>query len=383
MGAIRLMLAFGVLLGHTNDQIMPAVHSHADFRLTAGIIGGYSVLWFYVISGFLMSTVLDTKYSADAKGTLAFFRSRALRIFPLWIAIFFFCAIVVPYGGRSWIVQHGLLDIVRALCLVGQDWRLIFSVYPDRDWLIFAPGSEVSWTLGAELTFYLLAPLLLRSTRWSVVLFLGSAIWRCGVWWLAESDTTLTVTWNYFFFPSTLCFFLLGHLARKAMPRLPPIAGYGLLVLSLGSSMQLTMAPYPIDNSWFYLATILFATSLPTLFATTKDNPVSNFLGDLTYPLYLVGNICLLSLFAAWSGPVSGLGRLLLRVAAAIPGETTRGYVVVALVTVFALAVTIVVHFAVERPAIAVFRRIFDAAEALFRARRDRGVVRHPNVSSP
>jgi hypothetical protein len=88
-----------------------------------------------------------------------------------------------------------------------------------------------------------------------------------------------------------------------------------------------------------------------------------------------VGNICLASLFAMWSGPVANLGAWLLQVAAKVPDEAIRGYVVLALITAFALAIATVVHFAIERPATAVFRGILDAAGASFRAWRGRGVV--------
>jgi peptidoglycan/LPS O-acetylase OafA/YrhL len=359
MGVIRLMLAFGVLLAHIEHQIMPAVHAHADFRLTFGIIGGHSVLWFYVVSGFLMSTVLDTKYGRDTTGTIAFFKARALRIFPLWIAIFLFCAIVIaPSGGASWITQHSPLDIVRALVLVGQDWRLIFSDYPKPNWSVFAPASEVSWTLGAELTFYLIAPFVLRSRRWCAFLFLTSVCIRIGVIALTAPGSVDRVTWNYFFFPSTLCFFLLGHLSRFITGKLPNAAGFVLLAAALSCSFPLGLDPSrPFDNPWFYAATLLFAGALPGVFTASKDLRASNFLGDLTYPLYLVGNICLASLFATWSWRVSDLGAALLHIAASITDDLTRGYVITALVAGFALLVAMIVRFVVEVPATAILRR--------------------------
>jgi peptidoglycan/LPS O-acetylase OafA/YrhL len=387
MGAFRLLLAFGVLLAHMQHQIMPAASATTDFRLAAGIVGPYAVLWFYVISGFLISMVLDTKYSADPKGTAAFYKSRLLRIFPLWTAIFLFCAFVVTGSEESWFARHSLADAVRALALFGQDWRLIFSTYPKPNWFIFAPASDVSWTLAAELTFYLLAPFVLRSLRWSISLFLASLAVRGLVCLSIDPGTQLRVLWNYLFFPATLCFFLLGHLARKLPRRLPPVAGYGLLIASLMLSLRMpTGAELPsgildqrlavgIDNIWMYLSILLFAIALPTVFATTKNNRVSNFLGDLTYPLYLVGNICLAAIFATWSGPIAGWGASLLSAVSAVQDPYTRGMIITAAVTAFALTTAIVVHFAVERPIIWVFRKTLDAVACLRRPRRDKGLL--------
>ena len=47
-----------------------------------------------IVSGFLISFVLKEKYEPDLKGTLAFYRSRFLRIYPLWWAVVAICMII-------------------------------------------------------------------------------------------------------------------------------------------------------------------------------------------------------------------------------------------------------------------------------------------------
>ena len=362
MGIIRFILALGVLLSHMQHQIMPAAGALVDYRLTLGIFGGYSVLWFYVVSGFLMSTVLSQKYAANVDGTLQFFKSRFLRIYPLWWVIFLFCSFFVVQGQVPlWSSSHSIRDYVQGLALYGQDWRLIFSTYPNANWEIFPTGSDVGWTLSAELTFYLLAPFVLRSIRWSLALFAVSAAIRIAVCIFTDPNSHLHITWNYFFFPSTLCFFLLGHLGRVVSEKLrvaTPI-GYAFLTLSFVLSLKLAK-PHSFDNPLVYFSIVFFALGLPTLFKTTKDNRISNFFGDLTYPLYLVGNICLNAILAVWSG-VGDYGMWVIRVAESFQSPHTKGLVITFLVLLFVLPVAIFVHFVVERTAIFIVRSGMDA----------------------
>src|SRR6202451_3585051 len=121
MGAIRLFLAFGVLLGHeretaTNFQII------GDPHWTLNVIGGRSVIFFYIVSGFLMSYVLDSKYPRTKAGTYQFYKSRVLRIYPLWWAVVVFSTVTVC---AAWLHQSPL-GIFSAIFLFGSDWLRFF-----------------------------------------------------------------------------------------------------------------------------------------------------------------------------------------------------------------------------------------------------------------
>ena len=62
-------------------------------------------------------------------------------------------------------------------------FRLVasFTTYPNVNLGFFARGTEVGWTLGIELTFYLLAPWLLRSTRLALTALAASTAIRIAV----------------------------------------------------------------------------------------------------------------------------------------------------------------------------------------------------------
>jgi peptidoglycan/LPS O-acetylase OafA/YrhL len=388
MGLIRLMLAFGVLLAHMNQQILTPLGLMADFRLALSLTGGVSVLFFYVVSGFLISFILDSKYPRGVKGTLAFYKSRFLRIYPLWVAVFLFSALIVTHGAEpTWSSRHGWLSYIRALVLVGQDARLIFSHYPDRNWDIFPPGSEVSWTLGAELLFYTMAPLVLRSLKWSAGLFVVSVAIRTVALLMTQSDEGLNLAWTYFFFPATLCFFLLGHFGRLISDRLKLSPGFGYLALAGSIAVSLALANpdrFITFNSFgMYAALLLFALAIPTVFDTTKDNRIFNFLGDLTYPLYLVGDLCLMSVFASWSGPVGLTTPRVLTLAATIQDPYGHGLALTWIMTLYALSVAIIVHYTVERPLIRAFRWLLDSAGRFYAVQPKLALSRYLSVKPP
>jgi peptidoglycan/LPS O-acetylase OafA/YrhL len=258
---------------------------------------------------------------------------------------------------------------------------------PAQSWDIFPPGSDVSWTLGAELLFYLMAPFVLRSLKWSAGLFAVSAVIRAVALLMTQSDQSLSIVWTYFFFPSTLCFFLLGHFGRIISDhlKLSPLFGYSALAGFIAISLTLADPDRVITFNSFgmYAALLLFALAIPTVFATTKDNKVFNFLGDLTYPLYLVGDLCLMSLFAVWSGVIGLTTPRLLALAATIQDPYGHALALTGILTLYALSIAIIVHYAVERPMIRVFRWLLDSAGRFYAVQRKLALSRYLSAKPP
>src|SRR6266545_150629 len=81
MGCFRLFLALAVLNAHYRFwQLGPEGYSLFP-------TGGFAVCIFYVISGFYMSMVITQKYQRLPDGTLRFYGNRALRLFPVYLAV--------------------------------------------------------------------------------------------------------------------------------------------------------------------------------------------------------------------------------------------------------------------------------------------------------
>jgi peptidoglycan/LPS O-acetylase OafA/YrhL len=288
MGGVRLFLALVVAVDHWRLFVLaPAGRSISD-QVELGFNAAYAVLFFYVISGFLITYTLSRNYTADGRGAVAFYRNRFVRIFSLYWPVAAIAFLALPEA-RAQFADAGLVDKAAQLLLVGQDWRKAFGC----GWTSCAPGFsplvagvEQAWTLGAELVFYAMAPLLVRSWRAPLALLAASLAVRAAfVWRLGPAIDP----WTYNFLPSTLCFFLFGVVACRAgreWRRLAtPAIGFTLLGLSLAA--MLALPDNLLDGPRLWLSILPFAAALPGLFASTKDSRALNFLGDLSYPVYL------------------------------------------------------------------------------------------------
>ena len=111
----------------------------------SNLIGGRAVVFFYIVSGFLISYGLNHKYPQSPSGIRAFYRSRFLRIYPLWWVVLLICVLITPYPWTG----TAAAKLAVASVLIGSDWIVAFWHYPVPYWSLFPAGSEIGWTLGA------------------------------------------------------------------------------------------------------------------------------------------------------------------------------------------------------------------------------------------
>lgn len=97
MGILRLLLAFFVVIGHSHS-----IYGYAG-------MGGAAVPAFFIISGFYMTLILETKYRGSDQLWL-FYSNRVLRLFPLYwfFVLIYFALAVVP----MWRAQPPILQIL-------------------------------------------------------------------------------------------------------------------------------------------------------------------------------------------------------------------------------------------------------------------------------
>ena len=214
MGCIRLLLALAVIVEHCEGKGLMGLPFFGGTAYQA-------VFCFFIISGFYMAMVLKTKYQNDA---LAFYRARILRLYPVYalsFGLFFGLQSAARIAGKPMGVWHAIENVGYAfsdyvwaifsnLTGLGSDSLMLWSALSDKRLaeLLILP---VVWSLSVEVAFYLLAPfILLKSNRFIVCLFLLAFSARLLVSWLHQFAWN---AWNYYFFPTNLCFFLAGALA--------------------------------------------------------------------------------------------------------------------------------------------------------------------------
>ena len=290
MGIIRLLLALSVVGGHL---LIP--------HFWVGTGGRCAVEVFFMISGFYMCLVLDKTYR---HGVRHFYLNRALRLFPIYwvVAGATLCFWLATHA--SCIEQFKALPIftksllaLTNVTLFGQDWIMFMGPTPHGVEFVknFHDTSPMlwtfllvppAWTLGVELTFYLIAPFILRgrAIKYLLVMIGVSFLVKAGLYIAGLRDP-----WTNRFFPSELGFFLLGAVAYKISDRLDrvtrAIPAHSWIATGIIAAI---IIPYRYLH---FPAVVFFALLfllLPKIFAESSHNAVDRFLGELSYPIYIV-----------------------------------------------------------------------------------------------
>lgn len=126
-----------------------------------GDIAHLGVVVFFVISGFLITTLLQTEHEKYGSVSLKlFYARRAIRIFP---ASFVYLAVVSSLA-LAGIIQLHRHDIIHALTYT-------VNYHVDRSWFI-----GHLWSLSVEEQFYLLWPFAFVALGWKRSLWVSSAV---------------------------------------------------------------------------------------------------------------------------------------------------------------------------------------------------------------
>lgn len=278
MGSLRFLLALSVAYGHLGAFL--------GFPL---VPGDTAVQSFFVVSGFYMSLVLNGKYGHA--GYWLFISNRLLRLYPVYLVVFAAAVFLAAPPVPQLDVLGWLYFVVSQVALFGQDAVMFLAVKSGA--LAFTSNFNQSsgnlfefsvvpqaWTLGIELWFYLLAPFFLRRSPAVIIsLFVGSLALRMALqFWLGLSGDP----WSYRFFPSELALFLLGAIAHRFDRRSLIVAAVTVAVVLFinrsGGAGRLA--------SVSFLAAA--AVAIPWLFEKTQNMEADKFLGELSYPIYLV-----------------------------------------------------------------------------------------------
>lgn len=304
MGSLRTVFALSVVFAH----------SWLGGPVFVG--GQLAVQLFYIISGFLISYVLveGKRYS----NLHAFYINRYLRLFPIYAAVAVVTLICFRICKNSTFFEIYKTAPNSAVALLtfsniflfGQDWVMFAGVDNGslaftKDFLkssvILYEGLLVpqAWTLGVELSFYLIAPFILKRRKIVFVTVALSLLLRA---YLIKIGVGTKDPWTYRFFPTELALFLLGSLAhqillpwyrkscRTQLPLFASVATYFLVGISLVYFL------IPIKEVWkaaIFIA--IFLLLVPFTFEFQDRHRLDNWIGNLSYPIY-VGHVLVIYL---------------------------------------------------------------------------------------
>ena len=180
--------------------VLPVIGFHAGFKAFAGGFVGVDI--FFVISGYLITTIILGEKQAGQFSLLQFYERRARRILPAMLFVMLAC---LPFAW-IWMLPEQLKEFGRNLIATS-----LFSsnILFWRESGYFAAAADEkpllhTWSLAVEEQYYVLFPLFVLliwplGRRWLIGALIACVLASLG---LAEWGARHTPTSNFFFTPA-------------------------------------------------------------------------------------------------------------------------------------------------------------------------------------
>lgn len=304
--ALRFVLSLMVVVSHFWADLLP------------GGDGALAVMGFYVISGYVITLVWTKSYSKAPSGFKRFWFNRFIRLYPVFIVsstigfivIYFFPeatreispSMVLPWSpeGIERIVDVGISPTYQFAMLIPQ--LILIGYQAPILWVLPITFSPNAWSVNMELYFYLAMSLGLTATfsraqrfcifstavvgtYFSMLVWLGHGIFA--------TSTFLPYVKVYYyliFYKSPvgiMFFFALGALVYYVPKRVYPTTFKVVAVIAL-----FTIPFLDVPTTWSIVARLLVFGTLCALvlhlWSDAKPTGFLKFVGDLSYPLFLI-----------------------------------------------------------------------------------------------
>lgn len=291
--------------------VVPVILFHADL---AYITGGYAgVDIFFVISGFLITSIILAAKEEDGFSLAAFYERRARRILPALVVVMVSCA---P-AAWLWMSPPDLRQFGQSVVAVS---AFVSNVFFWRRTDYFAPAAEElpllhTWSLGVEEQFYVVFPLFLGVCWrfWRHRLLLPLSVVALASLALSEWGWRSAPVGNFFSSPARAWELLLGAMVACAEAKRPLQARYGVRFNQAASACGLLLVLlsfFAYDRGTPFPSVYALAPTLGTALLIGFAGP-STFAGRLLSQPPLVG-IGLISYSAyLWHQPVFAFARRL------------------------------------------------------------------------
>jgi len=253
---------------------------------------GLGVTLFFILSGFSLSLSNYDKID-EANWLRGYSIKRMARILPVWWA---FVTLTLVYHYFKYGVLHSPAEML-------YNYTVTYSLVPGRHESFVWAG----WTIGVEMMFYAIFPLLIVTIRDNIKgwLFLTLAFLGISVAMRAYANGAIPNSYMDISFPRRGFIFILGCLlyfiTRRANKQgWSNIWGWNCGALGLISLMYWALAvigKMPLSGDWSHFATALWVGFLTVFFYINPKigdrhwfniyNPFTRFLGDKSYTIYL------------------------------------------------------------------------------------------------
>jgi peptidoglycan/LPS O-acetylase OafA/YrhL len=273
--------------------VLPVMFFHAGFERFGGGFLGVDI--FFVISGYLITTIILKEKDVGTFSLVSFYERRIRRIFP---ALFFVLIACLPFAWL-WLLPHELKNFGQSLMAVSLFISNLFF-WQESDY--FASDAEMipllhTWSLAVEEQYYVLFPLLIgvlwfigKRKLTALLLLIAIASLAFSEWaWRHYPDA------NFYLLPSRAWELLAGVLAAFYAHQYPLKGKQSFsligLIMIIGSILLLNdKLPFPS----LYTLIPVIGTVLIILFATQTtwvgkllSTPILAGVGLISYSAYL------------------------------------------------------------------------------------------------
>nr|VFJ59992.1 MAG: Peptidoglycan/LPS O-acetylase OafA/YrhL, contains acyltransferase and SGNH-hydrolase domains [Candidatus Kentron sp. DK] len=251
--------------------VIPVILFHAGFELFSGGFIGVDV--FFVISGYLITSIILNEMEAGTFRLVHFYERRARRILP---ALFFVMLACIPFAWM-WLMPRDMQDFAQSVGAVST-FSSNFHFWGESGY--FDTAAELkpllhTWSLAVEEQYYVIFPLLLlliwsRGRRWVLAILAVLFMMSLGLaQWSADDGSDgafylLTTRGWELLIGAFAAFYLQKRgqaLSTGILPQLAGIAGLLLIVFAIFSYDE--QIPFP----GFYALAPTFGTALLILFS--------------------------------------------------------------------------------------------------------------------
>lgn len=256
-GYLRFLLAIIVLFSHTG--LSPEW----------GNLGATSVTIFYMLSGFVITNILN---KLDKRGDcliINFYIDRFLRIFPLYIIslCFYYLYIIIKNADLT------TLSLLQNLTLIPCNY-------------IKNPTIPVAWSLALEFQVFLIMPIIYRNK----VLFYSLGLISMIIFLASNLSYLNKYTWAYFKLPGVLFIFLTGSIIAQSKVNI--IKSYLAIFIALISLSGFFFVEFGFIERGGFQSEVLLGIFLGVLLIIQiKDSRRLKFnqeLGSMSYSIFLI-----------------------------------------------------------------------------------------------
>ena len=261
---IRGLCIINVVLHHTNIRI-PFARSPAGQLLPDTVIrflfwtGDYSVKIFFVISGFLITTSILSRWgSLSGVNVRDFYRRRFARIAPCLLGLLAILSVLQLLRVPGFTIAAGRASLPRAL---------LAALTLHLNWLEartgYLPGSwDILWSLSVEETFYLIYPLLCRFGNRLVLAGVAAMLLAAGPF--ARTVLAFNDIWSDYSWFSGMDAIALGCLTALICTRFQPSSAIRWWLRAAGIVIALCVLFRKVAQALGLLSTGLDVTVLAT-----------------------------------------------------------------------------------------------------------------------